>query len=208
MDYIGDLVGGFKIGQKLIHQPDTAKLIDRLIVQDIPVFLDAKIFDIPETVYQGIKSLAELGVSYTTVYGDRTIADAAARAARGTQLKVLMVTVLTSWTQENLVDMGIGESVQDLVITRAAMASRYGCHGIICSAQDNPNHVRSTIGNPSLIVATPGIRSGHDQLDDQARVSTARQALDRGSDMIIVGRPIWQSVDPVLAVQKLLQEIS
>lgn len=202
-----DLVTGFKVGQKLLHHPAASKLIDQLIHMHSEVFLDAKIFDIPETVYQGVSSIASRGIRYTTVYGDKSVAEAAVKAAQGTQLKVLMVTVLTSWNQHNLLDMGITQGVSELVKNRAQMALDTGCAGIICSAQDNPREIKKHVGDSDLLVVTPGIRPIGSDSNDQQRTCTPRQALDAGSDLLVIGRPIWANPEPRLVLEQIVYEL-
>jgi orotidine-5'-phosphate decarboxylase len=202
-----EFVQGFKIGQKLLHEPGIHLVMDAIMRMDSELFLDAKIFDIPETVYQGVKSIAARGVHYTTVYGDSTVVEAAVRASRSTSTRVLLVTVLTSWNQLNLLEMGITHGLPDLVVSRAQMASDLGCPGIICSAQDRPNDIRKQIGNPGLLAVTPGIRPKGSESHDQQRICTPREALEAGSDLLVIGRPIWDTPDPRAVLEQMALDL-
>ena len=168
------------------------------------VMLDLKFFDIPETVKLAVSQCNDKGVTFVTVHGNDPIIRAAV-AAKG-DVSILAVTVLTSFGEEDMKEMGTKKSVADLVYFRAKRALELGCDGVVSSGLE-AGRLRKELGN-KLMIVTPGIRPGanvSDSKDDQKRIVTARQAIANGADYVVVGRPISKSVDP-LAVIASLQE--
>ena len=168
------------------------------------VMLDLKFFDIPETVKLAVAQCNDKGVSFLTVHGNDPIIRAAVQAKGDVSL--LAVTVLTSFGESDMQEMGMTKSIADLVYFRAKRALELGCDGVVSSGLE-AEHIRKELGNKLLIV-TPGIRPGENTVesaDDQKRIVTAKQAISNGSDYIVVGRPISKATDP-LAVIASLQE--
>jgi orotidine-5'-phosphate decarboxylase len=164
-------------------------------------------FDIGETVKQGVARAAERGVSFVTVHGDGDIIKAAAEGKAGTNLKVLVVPVLTSLDAEGLHQLGHGGSIAELIIARARTAWACGCDGIISAPQDNPNDIRRAAEAEGLLVATPGVRLAGSALDDHKRSGTPAQAIAAGADYLVVGRPIIKGADPADAAARIIGDM-
>jgi len=203
------VVSFFKIGLWLLFAPGAEKFIDTLIAQGKRVFLDAKMYDIGETVRQGVARAAERGVSIVTVHGDPEIMRAAV-AGRGntTQTKVFAISVLTSLNDAAVREMGYALSVAELIRLRVRQAVECGCDGIIASADDDPNAIRRTAGAEHLLIATPGIREPGGDRHEQKRVATPAQAIARGADYLVVGRPITLAEDPVAAARRIIGDMA
>ena len=166
------------------------------------VMLDLKFFDIPETVRLAVSQCNDRGVTFITVHGNDPIIRAAL-SAKG-DMAVLAVTVLTSFGEEDMREMGMNRPVADLVYFRAKRALELGCDGVVSSGLE-AGRLRQGLGNKLLIV-TPGIRAGanvSDNSDDQKRVVTARQAIVGGADYVVVGRPISKAVDPLAVITSM-----
>lgn len=186
----------FKLGLWLQFAEGFDGLLGELLRTGKKVFLDAKMFDIGETVKQGVKRAAERGVSFVTVHGDGEIMQAAAEGRGGSALKVFAITVLTSLDERGLYDLGSSLGVEELIRRRVRRAVECGCDGIIASPHDNPDAMRAEAGAPRLLVATPGVRLAGAASDDHKRVGTPAQAIAAGADYLVVGRPIVKSADP------------
>jgi orotidine-5'-phosphate decarboxylase len=176
--------------------------------------VDLKFFDIPETVHLAVKQLLNRGVTFATVHGNDTIIKAAMRAIEESgeadveRLKILAVTVLTSFGEEDLRAMGMTRSIEDLVHFRAKRALELNCDGIVSSGLE-AQRIRRDLGE-KLLVITPGIRPGAnvtDDADDQTRIMTAKKAIQNGADYLVVGRPITQAKDPISVITALQKEI-
>lgn len=200
---LGDTVRFYKVGMWLFFDPAFHALVDELIAAGKQVFLDYKMYDIPETVRRGVAAVARRGARIVTVHGDPEIIAAAAEGAAGSGLLVFAITVLTSQDDAALRAMGYALSVPDLVALRARAAAAAGAHGLIASAADDPDALRGIAGSP-LLVATPGIRMPDAAADDQKRVATPEAAILRGADYLVVGRPITQAADPAAAARAML----
>jgi len=194
----------YKVGLELFLGAGFA-LVDWLLEQDKQVFLDLKLYDIPETVARAVRQIRERSITFTTVHYDRRVLEAACRE-KG-DLQILAVTVLTSLDQEGLRDLGIMTDVHDLVLARARRALETGCAGVIASGQE-ARSLKESLGE-ELTIVTPGIRPGeHRAADDQKRVVTVEDAIRNGSDYLVIGRPIRDAADPyeaALHIQGTLQ---
>lgn len=193
----------YKVGMWLLFAPGVEGFIDELVAAGKRVFLDYKIYDIPETVRRGVAAVAARGVHMVTVHGDPEIVAAAVEGARGRGCLVFAVTVLTSQDDGALAAMGYSMGVSALVALRVRTAAAAGADGVIASAADDPDGLRAMAGKP-LLVATPGIRLAGGAVHDQKRVMTPDAAVARGADYLVVGRPITQAADPVAAVHEVL----
>jgi orotidine-5'-phosphate decarboxylase len=203
---LGDSVAFYKIGLELATSRHYFELLDWLVARDKKVFADLKLYDIPATVSAAVRQLRNSGATFLTVHGDRAVAEAAA-VAKGEHLKVLAVTVLTSVAPADLSAMGIGLSVEELVLLRARQAVAAGCDGVIASGLEAAP-LRAALGADALIV-TPGIRPAEGKVaDDQRRVVTPTLAFRSGADYIVVGRPIRDAADPHLAAAAIQEEIA
>ena len=200
---LGATVRFYKVGMWLLFEPDVQAFIDDLVRAGNHVFLDYKMYDIPETVRRGVAAIARRGIRIVTVHGDPEIIQAAAQAASGTGLKVFAVTVLTSQDDAALRAMGYDRTVPDLVALRTRNAAAAGAAGIIASAADDPAALRRHAAHP-LLIATPGIRPPGSPADDQKRTATPQDAIASGADYLVVGRPITQAPSPEQAAQDIL----
>lgn len=199
-------IGFYKVGLELF-MADWFHTVDWLIARGHRVMLDLKFFDIPETVKRAVHRVNDRGVSLFTVHGDRTIIEAAV-AARG-DMKVLAVTVLTSFSDDDLRDYGFAGTTAELVRRRADMAIALGCDGIVSSGRE-AEMVRQRHGGTPLIV-TPGIRMlspTETAVDDQKRVMTPARAIAAGADHLVVGRPITRAPDPLAVISGMQDDLA
>ncbi|HEX4260386.1 MAG TPA: orotidine-5'-phosphate decarboxylase [Acetobacteraceae bacterium] len=204
---LDDAVSFFKIGLGLAFAPGVDGLIDGLVGRGKRVFLDAKMFDIPETVGRAVAVAARRRVSFVTVHGDERIMRAAVEGKGASDLKVFAVTVLTSLDDAALREMGYGVGAHELVQMRARKAVACGCDGIIASANDNPDGIRRLAETQSLLIATPGVRQASGDVNDHKRTATPGEAIRNGADYLVVGRPIVAAPDPVAAARSFIAEM-
>jgi orotidine-5'-phosphate decarboxylase len=199
-------VGFFKVGLELF-MVDWFATVDWLIARGHKVMLDLKFYDIPETVKRAVAQVNDRGVSLLTIHGDRSIIEAAV-SARG-DMKLLAVTVLTSFSAEDLRELGMAGDVAELVRRRARIAVAGGCDGVVSSARE-ARALREDLGDRPLLV-TPGIRPAateRETVDDQKRIMTAGQAISGGADYLVVGRPITRAADPQEVITRMHEEMA
>jgi orotidine-5'-phosphate decarboxylase len=198
-------VGFFKVGLQLF-MASWFESVDWILDRGHKVMLDLKFFDIPETVKLAVSQVKNRGVSLATIHGNDAIIRAAVEE-RG-NMKLLAVTVLTSFGEEDMRAMGMTQSVADLVFFRAQRALALGCDGVVSSGLE-VDRLRNELGEKLLIV-TPGIRPGAnilDSNDDQRRVVTAGMAVASGADHVVVGRPITKALDPIKVIETMQRDI-
>lgn len=199
----------FKIGLQLFVG-SWFETVDWIVDRGHKVMLDLKFFDIPETVKKAVSQVRDRGVSLTTIHGNDPIIRAALEARAGhDDLKLLAVTVLTSFGEEDMRAMGMTQAVADLVFYRARRALELGCDGVVSSGLE-AEKMRSELGERLLIV-TPGIRPGanlKDACDDQKRIVTAGMAVKNGASHVVVGRPVTQAKDPAGVIASMLKDIA
>jgi orotidine-5'-phosphate decarboxylase len=200
-------VSFFKVGLGLQYLEGFDGLISSIVNSGHQLFLDAKMFDVPETVSMAITAAVRRQASFVTIHGDENIMRAAVKAKNGSGLKIFAITVLTSLDDEALRGMGYALSAKDLVLLRAKKASECNCDGIIASADDGPDQIRMLAGNEQLLIATPGIRLAGSAMDDQKRRATPGQAIANGADYLVVGRPIVTDQDPRGAALRIIEEM-
>ena len=195
-------VGLFKIGMELFPRGGP-ELVYRVREAGFDVFLDLKFHDIPNTVAGAVRSAAALGVKFATVHasGGRAMLMAAAESARGTGTTLLAVTILTSLDDADLADVGFSLGTADAVARLAGLAVSCGIEGIVCSAKEVAA-VRARVGK-GITLVTPGVRMPEDAAGDQKRVVTPADAVFRGADYIVVGRPITKAEDPAAAARAI-----
>jgi orotidine-5'-phosphate decarboxylase len=186
-------------------------MVDWITDRGHKVMVDLKFFDIPETVKLAMMQLQDRGVTFATVHGNDPIirASLAAKSGNDAALKILAVTVLTSFGEEDMRAMGMTGSIEDLVYFRAKRALELGCDGVVSSGLEAAR-LRQGLGEKLLIV-TPGIRPGanvDDGSDDQTRIMTAGKAIANGADYVVVGRPITRAADPLRVIAGLQDEIA
>ena len=209
-DLVGELdglVSFFKVGLWLQFAAGFDGLIDELVDRGKKIFLDAKMFDIGETVKQGVARAAERGVSFVTVHGDGEIMRAAVEGKGDSGLKILAITVLTSIDQDGLRDLGYLCAVEELIRLRVQRSIACGCDGIIAAPYDNPNEIRELAGEDKLLIVTPGVRLAGTSADDHKRPGTPAQAISAGADYLVVGRPIVRSDDPARAATAIIENM-
>lgn len=204
VERLGDSVSFYKIGYQLAFAGGLA-FADTLARAGKRVFLDMKLHDIENTVAKGVESVARLGVQFLTVHAYPQTMKAAVEARRGSQLKILAVTVLTSYDDIDLAESGYAQSVDALVARRAQQAHDLGVDGLVCSPEE-ASPLRLAVGNEMLFV-TPGIRPQGTAHGDQKRVMTPGQAIAASADYLVVGRPITGAADPRVAAQAVVDEI-
>lgn len=202
-------LGFYKVGLQLFLA-GWFDIVDWIIDRGHKVMVDLKFFDIPETVKLAMTQLNDRGVSFATVHGNDPIirASLAARDGGDAGLKVLAVTVLTSFGEEDLRAMGMTQTIEDLVFFRAKRALELGCDGVVSSGLEAAR-LRQHLGKKLLIV-TPGIRPGanvRNNDDDQTRIMTAEKAIVNGADYVVVGRPITRADEPLRVIGEMQDEI-
>jgi len=208
-ELVRDSVGVLKVGLELFVRegPAAVRLGEELGCE---VFLDLKLHDIPETVERAVRSAGELGVRYLTVHalGGAKMLEYARRAAEGSGIVLLAVTVLTSLDQQDLAELGFSESTQSVALRLAKNAAeRAKLRGFVCSVDDLPA-LRPALG-PDAVLVTPGIRpAGGNHKDDQKRIATPEAAIRAGASLLVVGRPIRDAADPAQAARAIADTIA
>jgi orotidine-5'-phosphate decarboxylase len=205
VDRLGDTVRFYKIGYQLAFVGGLA-LAQTLTRAGKQVFLDMKLHDIGNTVARGVESVAEMGVSFLTVHAYPQTMHAAVDARAGSNLRILAVTVLTSYDDADLAAAGYDFTVPELVAERAAQARDIGIDGLVCSANE-ARMLRPTLG-PGMVLVTPGIRPAEAEAGDQKRVMTPAEAIAAGADYLVVGRPVVAAPDPQAAAEAIVGEIA
>ncbi|MGQ0664568.1 MAG: orotidine-5'-phosphate decarboxylase [Pseudomonadota bacterium] len=200
------LVSFFKVGYWLQLAAGFDGLIGSLIAANKRVFLDAKIFDIAETVREGVARAADRGVSFLTVHGNAAILKAAMAGRKGRDIKVFAVSVLTSLDDADLRELGYTCSLEQLIEIRVHKAIEYDVDGIIAAPQDT-GKIRAIAGAERLSIATPGVRPAGGHAHDHKRAGTPAQAITAGADYLILGRPIVRAPDPAAAAAAILAEM-
>jgi len=201
---LGDAVRFYKVGLELASTEGYFELIAWLTARGNKVFADLKLHDIPQTVRRAVANLRGRGATFLTVHGHRSVMEAAAREKGA--MKILAVTVLTSFDQHDLDEMGATKSVEQLVLSRAKGAVESGCDGVIASGLEAAK-LKAEFGR-RLLVVTPGIRPvAARPADDQKRTVDVAQAFANGADYIVVGRPIRDAADPRAAAQAIQETI-
>ncbi len=202
---LGDSVTFYKIGYQLAYAGGLP-LVGRLVDQGKKVFIDLKLHDIGNTVARGVESIAKLGATFLTVHAYPQTMKAAVEGRAGSGLKILAVTVLTSYDDGDMHAAGYRLGVSDMVEARAQQAQVLGVDGIVCSAEEAAA-LRKVIGHQMNLV-TPGIRPAGSATGDQKRIMTPARAIAAGADYLVVGRPIIEAADPRAAAEAIHQEIS
>jgi orotidine-5'-phosphate decarboxylase len=202
---LGDSVTFYKIGYQLAYAGGLP-LVRKLADQGKKVFIDLKLHDIGNTVARGVESIARLGATFLTVHAYPQTMKAAVEARAGSNLKILAVTVLTSYDDGDLHAAGYRLGVSDLVEARAQQAQVLGVDGIVCSAEEVAS-LRKLVGHHMHLV-TPGIRPAGAASGDQKRIMTPARAIAAGSDYLVVGRPVVEAADPKAAAEAILAEIT
>ncbi len=202
---LGDSVTFYKIGYQLAYAGGLS-LVRRLNDDGKKVFVDLKLHDIGNTVARGVESLAALGATFLTVHAYPQTMKAAVEARGGSGLKILAVTVLTSYDDGDLHAAGYRLGVADLVEARARQAQLLGVDGLVCSPEEAAA-LRKIVGHGMSLV-TPGIRPAGTASGDQKRIMTPARAIAAGADYLVVGRPVIEAADPRAAAEAIQAEIA
>ncbi len=203
--------GWLKVGLEAFtaHGPD---LVRRVVEVGPRVFLDLKLHDIPNTVRRAAANCAALGAQMFNVHASggsamlRAAVEGAREGAEGPPPKVIAVTVLTSLDADGLAELGMDWQPEELVVHWARMARDCGLDGVVASAREAAA-IRRACG-PDFLIVTPGIRPAWAATDDQRRIVTPAEAVERGADILVVGRPITRADDPAAAAAGVLEEIA
>ncbi len=203
---LGPRAGFYKIGMEL-YAIGGMEFVSQVRALGKNVFLDLKLYDIGETVKRATRRICSSGaVQFLTVHGSRAVMRAAAEGRGATAVKLLAVTVLTSFDQDDLADLGYTVPLSELVALRVRKAVESGMDGVVCS----PLEVASVrqIGGPDLKLVTPGVRSAGASQGDQKRVSTPAEAVRNGADFLVIGRQVTRAANPRAAYEAILEELS
>ena len=206
IERLGDAVDFYKIGYQLFYGGDGLALGKALLKANKRVFFDLKLLDIDNTIEHGVAAIARTGATMLTVHAYPKTMRVAAKAAAGSGLTVLGVTVLTSMDDADLVEAGYSRDAAGLVALRAQQGADAGIGGLVCSPRE-AEMVRGIVG-PKLAIITPGIRPAGAAHGDQKRVMGPAEALAAGASHLVVGRPITAAADPVEAARAVLAEMA
>jgi len=196
-----------KVGSQLFTSSGP-KIISELNDLKFDIFLDLKFYDIPNTVYESVKSAVDLGVWMVNVHasGGAKMLESAKKAIESANSSTILiaVTILTSFSKENMENLGISD-LDKHILNLGKLAYDCGLDGVVCASTDTQS-IKKNFGKNFLAV-TPGIRPAWSSLDDQSRVSTPVEALRNGSDFLVIGRPITGSKDPIKALERIYKEM-
>jgi orotidine-5'-phosphate decarboxylase len=202
---LGDSVTFYKIGYQLAYAGGLP-LVRELAASGKKVFIDLKLHDIGNTVARGVESIATSGATFLTVHAYPQTMKAAVEGRAGSGLKLLAVTVLTSYDDNDLHAAGYRLGVSDLVEARAQQALALGIDGLVCSPEEVSN-LRKIVGHRMNLV-TPGVRPAGAATGDQKRIMTPARAIAAGADYLVVGRPVMEAGDPKAAADAIVAEIA
>lgn len=204
---LGPLVGGFKIGPRLAYQG--GKALIHKISQVAPVFIDCKFFDIPSVMEASVRTSFEAGASLVTVHalaGEEALslmAKIEKELSAQRPFRILAVTILTSWKEASMPSSFRQQPIPDHVRELAELAKRSGLSSIVCSAEEI-----EILKDLDLYMVTPGIRLPNESKGDQKRVVGPKEAIDRGSSVLVVARPVVEASNPKQIVQEYLKAIA
>ena len=201
---LGESVWFYKIGYQLAFAGGLP-FAAALIAAGKQVFLDLKLHDIGNTVAKGVESIAELGATFLTVHAYPQTMKAAVQGKQGSTLRILAVTVLTSYDDADLAAAGYEMNVKELAVARAAQARDIGVDGLVCSAEEVA--ALRDIAGAGMVLVTPGIRPAGSAHGDQKRIMSPARAIASGADYLVVGRPIVEARDPKAAADAIVAEV-
>jgi orotidine-5'-phosphate decarboxylase len=205
VERLADRVDFYKIGMELYAAAGMA-FARELRARGKNVFLDMKFYDIGETVRRAVCQVARADLQLLTIHGSRPVMQAAIQGRGAAKLKLLAVTVLTSYDQQDIQDLGYACEVAPLVDLRVRKALEAGIDGVVTSPLDAAR-VRGIAG-PDLVIVTPGVRSAGSAKGDQKRVATPAEAIRDGANYIVMGRQITRAADPAGEAARVLEEIA
>jgi orotidine-5'-phosphate decarboxylase len=205
IDLLDDSVSFYKIGMELVYAGGLG-LVSTLAGRGKKVFLDLKLHDIPNTVQKATERVANLGATFLTVHGFPQTMKAAVAGKSGSPLRILAVTVMTSYDDADLAEAGYAMGVRDLVSRRALQAQAIGIDGLILSPEEVVE-MRRLVG-PDMALVTPGIRPSGAAIGDQKRIMTPGDAIRAGANHLVLGRPVTEASDPKRAADAIVAEIA
>ncbi|MBL8644754.1 MAG: orotidine-5'-phosphate decarboxylase [Rhodospirillaceae bacterium] len=212
---LADAVGGVKLGLEFFNARGAKGITDVTRACELPLFLDLKFHDIPNTVAGAVKAVAPLKPAVMTIHavGGRAMMEAAAKAAREAAEEYLVdrpllmgVTVLTSMSDEDLSETGVAGTTLDQVRRLAELSKMAGLDGVICSPHEAAT-LRQDLG-PNFKLITPGVRPVWAAANDQKRIMTPAEALAAGADYVVIGRPITAAPDQAAAAKRIVMELA
>ena len=206
VEALGETVSFYKVGLELFATGGGMTLAQELKAQGKQVFLDWKLHDIGTTVQRSAAVLAETGCDFLTVHAEPQVLKAAVQGRGRSNLKILGVTVLTSLTDADLIEMGFNETARSLVERRIHHAIAAGADGVIASPHEA--ELARKLGGKDFLVVTPGVRPDWSAKNDQARAATPADALRAGASHIVCGRPITAANDPHAAALRVAGEMA
>lgn len=201
---LGDTVTFYKVGMELAYSGGLS-FVRRLADAGKKVFLDLKLHDISNTVEKATAQVADLGATFLTVHAFPQTMKAAVKGRGTSSMKILAVTVMTSYDDADLVEAGYALGVKDLVERRAGQAHAIGVDGLILSPEE-VSAMRALLG-PDITLITPGIRPSGSAAGDQKRIMTPANAIEAGADYLVIGRPVTQADDPKASAKAIIAEI-
>lgn len=204
VDRLGNRIDFYKVGMEL-YAAAGMDFVRELQHGGKDVFLDLKLFDIPETVKRAVAVVAQSGARFLTVHSSAAVMRAAVEGRGDSSLQLLAVTVLTSFGQQDVADLGYPGTVAELVEWRVRKSMECGVDGLIASPVEAAA-VRRLAG-PRAILVTPGVRSAGAARGDQQRVATPADAIRDGADYVVMGRQITRAPDPAAEAERVLEEI-
>jgi orotidine-5'-phosphate decarboxylase len=202
---LGSRVNFYKVGMEL-YAAGGMEFVRELLGEGKEIFLDLKLYDIPETVKRAVAQVARTGVRFLSVHAMGSVMRAAVEGKKGSKLQILGVTVLTSFGAEDLDDLNYDGTIASLVERRARKAVECGVEGVVASPLEAAA-VRRIVG-PHTILVTPGVRSAGANAGDQKRVATPAQAIRDGANYLVIGRQITRAADPTAEAGRILLEIA
>jgi len=204
MAALGDSATFYKVGLEL-YTGVGMDFVRDLKSEGHSVFLDLKLYDIGETIKRAVAQVARAGADFVSVHGSRAIMEAAVAGRGDAPLQLLAITVLTSFDEHDLRQMGYTCTVAELVELRVRNAVETGVDGIVCSPLEVAR-VRALAG-PNTTLVTPGVRSAGAAAGDQKRVATPAQAIANGANYLVIGRQVTRAADPRGEMLRILEEI-
>ena len=205
---ISPYVGGIKLGLEFFSSCGIEG-VEKVAEYKLPLFLDFKLYDIPNTVKKSLKNILSYNPTYTTLHvsgGSRMLKECVdLKKELNSNTNLIGVTMLTSFDDDSINEIGISGTVNENVNNLSALALDCGMDGIVCSPMEI-RKVKETFG-AKLKVIVPGIRNNSDSSDDQKRTLSAKEAINLGADILVIGRPITQADNPSEAAKSIFESI-
>ncbi len=205
VDQLGEHIGFYKVGMEL-YAGAGMSIVQELLDRGKDVFLDLKLYDIPETVKRAVAQVARTNVRFLTVHAVGSVMRAAVEGRGTSGLQLLAVTVLTSFGPTDIAELGYSCEISELVAVRTRQAMEAGVQGVVTSPLEAAA-VRRIVG-PEAIIVTPGVRSAGSSRGDQRRVATPAEAIRAGADYLVIGRQVTRSADPAGEALRVLEEVA